>query len=332
VGAWPLAACIAAVLALLRVEDARAAPPPTEAPPTTTAPAEPTPEVSAPENPPPTDAPTPPVVVDEPPLPETTAEALGRTPRQVKCLDESLIDETGRARARKGVQPLTFRKSPRVAVFIGGGGFGGDLLDTSFVAQGNVAFWPTEGFGFDVDFKLTSLTYRLERSATSFSGENRYADGVRDNLAYVGTAHLLFAPLHTKLRARKDRVAHADFVLFAGAGRAFHDAVQGAGFDLGVSFYLYATRFLSWRIDVSDLILATEALGSRRIANNLVVTTGVALWMPFKSREGKRKARKRRRAAEPEVEGEGEADIDLEARAEPTAVAPAQACAPEEAR
>lgn len=224
----------------------------------------------------------PPEPVAVPPPAATAAEALGRTPKRVKCLDESLIDESGRARRRKGVQPRRFRKAKRLAISVGGGGWAGDLLDTSWHAHGNVAFWPTEGFGIDVDFKLTSMTYRLERSATGFTGQNRYPDGIAENFAYVGMGHLLFAPLHTKQRARKDRVAHGDFVLFAGAGRAFHPSVQGAGFDLGMSLYWYVTRFVSLRVDVSDVILAQEAFGSRRISNNLVFSTGVGLWIPFR--------------------------------------------------
>jgi outer membrane beta-barrel protein len=217
------------------------------------------------------------------PVPEVTAaEALGRMPKKVKCLDESLIDESGRARRRKGVQPRRFHKAKRVAISLGGGGWAGDLLDTSWHAHGNVAFWATEGFGVDVDFKLTPMTYRLERSATGFTGQNRYPDGIVDNFAYVGMAHVLFAPLHTKQRARKDRIAHGDFVLFAGGGRAFHPSTQGVGFDLGMSLHWYVARFVSIRIDVSDVILAQEAFGSRRISNNLVFSSGVGLWIPFR--------------------------------------------------
>jgi outer membrane beta-barrel protein len=246
------------------------------------------PPAADPEGPPDPAAPS--VPPDSAPVPApapevTAAEALGRMPKKVKCLDESLIDESGRARRREGVQPRRFRKARRVAVSIGGGGWAGDLLDTSWHAHGNVAFWPTEGFGIDVDFKLTPMTYRLERSATDFTGQNRYPDGVVENFAYVGMAHVLFAPLHTKQRAREDRIAHGDFVLFAGGGRAFHPSTQGIGFDVGMSLYWYVARFVSLRIDVSDVILAQEVFGSRRISNNLVFSTGVGLWIPFRRKE-----------------------------------------------
>ena len=212
--------------------------------------------------------------------PQSAAEALGRTPKRVKCLDETLIDESGRARIRKGVQPRYFRKAKRVAISIGGGAWAGDLLDTSWHAHGNLAFWPTEAFGVDLDFKLTPMTFRLERSATDFTGANRYPDGMVDNFAYVAMGHVLFAPLHTKQRAGKERVRHGDFAIFAGGGRAFHDSSQGVGFDLGMSLYWYVAKFVSIRLDVSDVILSQDVFGSRRISNNLVLSTGVGLWIP----------------------------------------------------
>ena len=137
-----------------------------------------------------------------------------------------------------------------------------------------------QALGLDADFKLTPMTFRLERSATEFTGANRYPDGIVDNFAYVAMAHVLFAPLHTKQRAGKDRVRHGDFTIFAGGGRAFHDSVQGVGFDVGMSLYWYVAKFVSVRLDVSDVILSQDIFGSRRISNNLVLSTGVGLWIP----------------------------------------------------
>ena len=219
-----------------------------------------------------------------PQTPGSAAEALGRTPKRVKCLDETLVDEFGRARARKGVQPRYFRKALRVSVRITGGMYAGDLLDTQWTGGGGVSFWITEDFGIDADFKLTPMTYRLERSATSFTGQNRYPDGVARNLAYIAMGHLLWSPIHTKLRTGKDKIIHGDFVLFGGAGPAFHRTSTGVGFDVGMSMYLYPTKFLSVRLDLSDQILSQEIFGSRRLSNNLVFVTGIEFWIPFRLR------------------------------------------------
>jgi len=225
----------------------------------------------------------------EAPVPQSTAEALGRTPKRVKCLDESLVDEFGRTSARKGVQPRTFRKARRLAIGISGGVHAGDLLDTQWMGGADLAFWPTEEFGFEGVFRVTPMTLRLERAATNaVSMGNRYTDGVAPNLAYEAIGHLMFSPIHTKLRARKDRIVHGDFVLLAGAGAVLHRTVQAAAFDVGMSLYLFPRPWLSVRFDLIDQILAQEALGSRRISNNLVFSVGVGFWIPPGKRAKKR--------------------------------------------
>ncbi len=217
-------------------------------------------------------------------VPDSAAEALGRTPRRVKCLDESMVDEFGRTAVRKGVQPRDFRKALRVAIGIGGGARAGDLVDTQWQVGANLAFWPFEELGFDVDFKLSPTTLRVERSATAFTGEDRYPDGVVANLSYAVLGHVLFAPFHTKLRARGDRIIHGDFMLIAGGGAVIHSTVQAAAFDLGAGFQLFPAKFVSIRFDVVDRIMAQEALGSRRIANDILVSLGVSLWIPPRRR------------------------------------------------
>ncbi len=207
---------------------------------------------------------------------------MGRQPARVKCLDETLIDEFGRARARKGVQPRAFRKALRASLSVVGGGYAGDLTDTSWQAGGHLAFWVGEDFGFDAQFRITSLNFRLERSATGVTGQDRYPDGQVDNFAYTILGHLLWAPLHTKLRSNEERIIHGDFVVFAGAGPTIHNSARGVGFDLGASLYLYPTRWLSVRLDLADHILPQEVLGSRRISNSLVFSTGLGVWIPFR--------------------------------------------------
>ncbi len=216
--------------------------------------------------------------------PDSAAAALGRTPRRVKCLDESMIDEFGRTAVRKGVQPRDFRKALRVALAIGGGVRAGDLVDTQWQAGANLAFWPFEDLGFDVDFKVSPMTLRVERAATSFTQENRYTDGALANLSYAVLGHVLYAPFHTKLRARGDRIIHGDFVLLGGGGAVMHSSVQAVAFDLGAGFYLFPTKFLSLRFDLVNRIMAQEALGSRRISNDLIFSAGVAFWIPPRRR------------------------------------------------
>jgi outer membrane beta-barrel protein len=202
----------------------------------------------------------------------------------VKCLDESLVDEFGRTRAREGIQPRDFRKALRVSLWIGGGGVAGDLVDTQWQGTGGLQFWIAEDFGIEGQFRVQPLTYRLERSATGFTQQDRYPDGVAANLAYTAMGHLLWAPIHTKLRGRGDRIIHGDVVLFGGAGPTFHHGVRGLGFDVGASLYLYPTRWFALRMDLADHVLPMEVFGSRRLSNNLAFTFGISVWIPPRRR------------------------------------------------
>lgn len=250
----------------------------------TEAPATPSADASVEAGPPAAPAPSPAATQSADQAPGSAAEALGRQPSRVKCLDESMIDEFGRARARKGVQPRFFRKALRLSLSAAGGGYAGDLASTNWQAGGSLAFWITEDVGIDAQFRLTEIAFRLEKAATGFTGQDRYPDRAADNLAYVAHGHVLWSPFHTKLRASEDRIIHGDFVLFAGAGKTFHDTVQGVGFDVGASMYLYPTKWLSVRFDLADHILNQEILGSTRISNNLLFSAGIGIWIPFRIR------------------------------------------------
>lgn len=214
--------------------------------------------------------------------PPSAAETLGRIPGQVRCLDAAVLDEVGAARRRKGVQKRPFRKRLRATVEIAGGAYAGDLSDTQWQTGGRLAFWVTETFGFDVAYRLTPMTLRLERSATAFTGADRYPDGVRENLAHTILGHLAWAPFHTKLRAGRERVVHGDFILYAGAGPTLHDSRRGLGVEFGGAFALYPVRWLSVRLDLADHVLAQEILGSRRLSNSLVFSLGLGIWIPFR--------------------------------------------------
>jgi outer membrane beta-barrel protein len=222
------------------------------------------------------------------PPPASAAEALGRQPQRVKCLDETLIDELGRARARKGVQLRPFRKALRLALNVGGGVSAGDLLDTTWQAGGQLTFFASEDFGLDADVRVTTMTLRVERSFTGFSGEDRVPDAFADSLAYVALGHLRYAPFHTKLRARGDRIVTGDVMIVAGAGAAIHDTTLGVAVDAGLALWLYPRRWLSVQLQLTDLVLSQEVLGSRRISNTLLFSTGIGFWTPMRGRVGAR--------------------------------------------
>jgi hypothetical protein len=75
------------------------------------------------------------------------------------------------------------------------------------------------------------------------------------------------------------RILHGDLFLLAGAGRTFHDAVQGLSWQAGGGLRIYLWQRLAFRLDVRDFILPQEVLGRGRITHNLGILAGFGLWL-----------------------------------------------------
>src|SRR5438309_1604777 len=65
----------------------------------------------------------------------------------------------------------------------------------------------------------------------------------------------LFSPVHAKFKASETSILHGDLFVLAGAGRTFHDSVQGLSWQAGAGFKLYFTNHFAFRFDVRDLML-----------------------------------------------------------------------------
>lgn len=191
------------------------------------------------------------------------------------CLDQSIRDQLGEQLKPRGVQKRDFRKDNKLVLLAHGGLYGGDMTSSSWVAGGSLGYFFTEDFGIDASFDLIPLTLDLDAPLDQFFGDNRFTPG----MSYLAMAHLLWSPIHAKMKMGGG-IVHADFMLFAGGGRQFHDAVQGIAFDAGVALDLFVTRALTVRIDVRDLMAVQEAAGETRYTNNIVATVGLALYIP----------------------------------------------------
>jgi outer membrane beta-barrel protein len=191
------------------------------------------------------------------------------------CLDQTIKDQLGAELKPRGVQKRNFAKNKKIVVAAHAGLFGGDLTSSNWIAGGSLEFFFTEDLGVAVELDLTPLTLDLDAPLTRFFGDNRFTPG----MAYLGLANLLWSPIHAKLKLGGG-IVHADVLVFAGAGRMFHDAVQGLSFDAGGALDLFVTRALTIRIALRDVTAIQEISGETRFTNNLVATAGLALYLP----------------------------------------------------
>lgn len=191
------------------------------------------------------------------------------------CLDQSIVDELGQTLRPRGVQKREFRKDGQLELSARGGLLASDLLSTSYLLGGAAALFLTEDLGIELSFDVTHVSLDLDRPLAEFFGDDRFESG----RGFLGLAGLLWSPIHAKLKIG-DSIVHSDILLAAGAGRLFHDSTQGIAFDAGILLEMYTNPWLTFRLDVRDVVLVQEAVAETRLTNNIAATLGLALWLP----------------------------------------------------
>ncbi len=188
-------------------------------------------------------------------------------PEEIGCAEEGP--------ARKGVQKRDFLKRRRAELTGWGGFFAGDLLSTTYLYGGAVAFFITEDFGVEASLSVARFSLGVEKPLSNFFQGQRFVDGN----AFIAVANLVWSPVHLKVRASEHAILHGDLIFTLGAGDTFHDTVQGVTVDAGLGIKFYLTRFLSLRFDVRDYLMVQEAISIQRVVNNIVGTAGLSFWV-----------------------------------------------------
>lgn len=191
------------------------------------------------------------------------------------CLTPSLTDQLQESLQPRGVQKRDFLKNKKLAIRARGGLFAADLLSSSYLYGGSVGFFLTEDFALEVSFDVTPLDLDLDKPLAEFFGDARFQAGT----GYLALANLVWTPMHAKLKIAGG-IVHSDIMFMAGAGRLFHDSVQGVTFDAGMAIDFFFTRWMTLRLDVRDVIAVQEAVAETRLTNNILTTLGVVLWIP----------------------------------------------------
>ncbi len=191
--------------------------------------------------------------------------------KQVPCLDD--LSEDGDP--RKGVQLRSFLKHHRLELSALGGLYASDALSSSYTAGGALAFYPAEDFGLELLVTHAPVNFKLQDPYQAFDGSVRFNNGSA-NQAIVS---MLFSPFHAKFKLSETWIVPGDFFLIGGAGRTFHESVQGVTFAAGFGLKIYLWKYISLRIDVRDYILPQEVLGQGHVTNNLAVTGGFSGWL-----------------------------------------------------
>ena len=212
----------------------------------------------------------------QPAAPPDVAKAARPSDAPVpSCLDQSIVDELGLTLHPRGVQKREFEKRGQLEILARGGLFAGDLLSSSYVYGGALAWFVTEDFGIEGSFDVTRVALDLDKPLADFTGDDRFEPG----RGYLVLGNLLWSPVHAKMKMGES-IIHGDFLLTAGGGRLLHDSAQGMAFDGGLLLDLFLSQWFTIRFDLRDVVLVQEAVAETRLTNNLMFTGGLALWLP----------------------------------------------------
>jgi len=209
--------------------------------------------------------------------PGSAQEKPSETPPPPSCLDRSITEELGSSLRIRGVQKKTFLKQYRVELLARGGLFAADLLSTSYAWGGAVAWYLSEDLGFETSFDVTPVALDLDAPVAKFFGDPRFRPGT----GYLLQAGVLWSPVHFKMRTEGGGIVHGDALFSLSGGRLFHDTAQGIASSGGLSIELYPSRWLSFRLDLRDVMLIQEAVAETRYTHNITAMAGLGLWIPF---------------------------------------------------
>jgi outer membrane beta-barrel protein len=211
-------------------------------------------------------------------VPAMVAAAAGEA--RAQCVDEELKQELVGGRHYRGVQDRLFTKAFRHELSAMGGYYAADLYSSNWVAGGAYTFHFSEDLGLEASVQFTRF-----RTAVTDTYERRYPQVQieertnKPGRLYFG--HLVWSFAYGKLRWFGDGISRFDFNVALGAGVTDDSTARGLTGSAGLGAKLYFGKWFSVRFDVRDHVLRETLVGEEHLVNDIVVTGGVSVWLPF---------------------------------------------------
>ena len=204
------------------------------------------------------------------------ADAPTVTPEQGACVDDTVKADLDAKRRRRSAKERLVQKTNRHEIGVRGGQYVSDIFDSTYVVGGLYAYHLTEDFAVEASGSYTRITSQggpeLERIFSVLGGQKR-----RSLLFF---SNLVWAPLHAKMQTGSS-IVHFDVQVTAGAGVVDSALSSGIAGNGGVGFMFLLGRAVALRIDLRDYVYRQELLTRRLIVNDLAITGGVSVLLPF---------------------------------------------------
>ncbi len=201
-------------------------------------------------------------------------------PARAQCVDEELKQELVGGRHYRGVQERLFTKAYRHELSVMGGYYAADLYSSNWVAGGAYTFHFSEDLALEASMQLTRF-----RTAVTDTYERRYPQvQIEDRTDKPGRlyfGHLIWSFAYGKLRWMGGGISRFDFNAALGAGVTDDSTARGITGSAGLGAKLYFGKWFALRWDVRDHLLKEALVGEEHLVNDIVVTLGASVFIPF---------------------------------------------------
>jgi outer membrane beta-barrel protein len=210
----------------------------------------------------------------------TALLALAPKEAAAQCVDEELKDELVGGRHYRGVQDRLFTKAFRHELSVMGGYYAADLYSSNWLAGGAYTFHFSEDLALEASFQYTRF-----RSAAADTFQARFPEVQlqtstnNPGLLYFG--HLVYSFAYGKLRWAGGGTSRFDFNVALGAGVTDDTTARGLTGSAGLGAKLYFGKWFALRWDVRDHLLQESLVGDEHIVNDILVTLGASVFIPF---------------------------------------------------
>src|ERR1700722_662171 len=199
---------------------------------------------------------------------------------RAQCVDEELKQELVGGRHYRGVEERLFTKAFRHELSAMGGVYAADLYSSSWLAGGAYTFHFSEDLALEASVEFTRF-----RSSVTDSYERRYPDiqvldrPDRPGRLYFG--HLVWTSAYGNLRWTRVSIPRFDFNLAIGAGVTDDSTSLGVTGSAGLGAKFFFGKWFAVRFDARDHVLQEVLVGDEHLVNDLVVTLGASVFLPF---------------------------------------------------
>jgi outer membrane beta-barrel protein len=199
---------------------------------------------------------------------------------RAQCVDEELKRELLGGRHYRGVQDRLFVKAYRHEISGMAGLYSADLYSSNWTAGGAYTFHFSESFALEASVAFTRL-----RSDITGSYERRYpqvqVEERTDKPGRLYFGHLVWSFGYGKVRWFGDAISRFDFNAAIGAGITDDGTARGLTGSVGVGSKIYFGKWFALRFDLRDHIMRQSVLGEDHLVNDVVITVGPSVFLPF---------------------------------------------------